>query len=312
MLRFKRKWIGLKIEGAYGVDAVPAAATDSLLVKNLKVSPLRLGYERRDVVKTFYANEGDFATGQWSEIEFDVEIAGAGTAVDTVPKYGTALRACGLAQTVNALVSVQYDPVSSAEESATIYFQIDGRQHKMLGCRGSKFSLTIRAGAVPTYHFGFMGLHVQPTDTALTPGTFTGFQKPLAVNNANTTPFTLHTYAGKFREFTFDMGLQTVYRNLPNSESIVITGRTPTGRITLESELVATKDWWTIIKGMTNGALACTQGTVAFNKVKFDAPNVQLTEPDDSGEEDGVSMLAVGLNFIPGAGGNDEFRITTL
>jgi len=207
---------------------------------------------------------------------------------------------------------VQYDPVSTAEEAVSIYYQLDGRQHKMLGCRGSKFGWTIRAGALPLFNFAFIGLHVAPTDTALTPGTFTGFQKPLAANNANTTPFTLHTYAGKFREFTFDMGLQTQYRNLPNSESVVITGRNPTGRISLESELVAAKDWWTIVKAETLGALTCTQGTAALNKAKFDAPAVQLTEPDDSGEEQGVSMLQLGLNFTPTSAGNDEFRITTL
>jgi len=312
MLKFKRKVLLAKIEGTYAVDSVPVAATDAVLVRNLRVRPLRLGYERRELAKTFYANEGDIVTGQWSEIEFDLEIAGAGTAVDTVAKYGPLLRGCGIAQTVNAAVSVQYDPVSSGEESLSIYFQIDGRQHKLLGCRGSRFGFTIRAGAVPYYHFSFIGLHVQPTDAALTPGTFTGFQKPLSVNNANTTPFTLHTFAGKLREFTFDAGLQTAYRNLVGSESVVITGRTPTGSITLESELVATKDWWTIVKAMTAGALTLTHGTVAANKVKFDAPNAQLTEPDDSGEEDGVSMLTMGLNFIPGAGGNDEFRITTL
>lgn len=311
MLRFRRKVLLAKIEATYGVDAAPVAATDGMLVRNLKVTPLNLAYDRRETVKPFYANEGQIVTGQWSTLEFEVELAGAGIAVDTVPKYGPLLRGCGLAQTVNATVSVQYDPVSSGEESLTMYFQMDGRQHKMLGCRGS-MGLRIRAGAIPVFSFKYVGLHVQPTDTALTPATLTGFQRPLSVNNANTTPFTLHAYAGLFREFSFDQANQTPYRNLPNSESVAITGRLPVGHIMLESKLVATKDWWTIIKGGTTGALAITHGTVAANKVKIDAPNVQITAPDDSGEEEGVSMLSAALDFIPGATGNDEFRITTL
>lgn len=311
MLRFKRKVLLFKIEATYGVDAVPVAATDGLLVRSLSVMPLKLSYEDRSVVRPFYSNDGKIVTGKWSEMSFEIEIAGAGGAVDAVAKYGTVLRACGLAQTINATVSVQYDPVSTGEESATAYFQIDGRQHKMLGCRASKFGLMIKAGAIPVYQFSFIGLHVQPTDTALTPAALIGFTKPLAVNNANTTPFTLHGFAGKFREFTFDLGLQAPYRNLIGSESVQILGRKPTGKITLESELVATKDWWTSIKGETLGALAITHGTSAGNRVKFDAPNVQITEPDEP-DEDGVLMFTAALDFLSGANGNDEFRITTL
>jgi hypothetical protein len=312
MMRFKRKVLLFKLEGTYGVDSVPVAGTDGLLVRNLSVRPLKLAYEERGpLVKPFYSNDGKIITGKWSELDFEIEIQGAGGAVDAVAKWAPVLRAAGFAQTINAGVSVQYDPVSTGEESASAYFQIDGRQHKMLGLRASKFALMISAGKVPVFQFGFMGLHVQPTDTALTPATLTGFQKPIAANNANTTPFTLHGFAGKFREFSLDMGLQAPYRNLIGSESVPILGRKPTGKVTLESELVATKDWWTTIKNETLGALAITHGTAAGFKVKIDAPNVQVTEPDDP-DEDGVLMLSAALDFIPGAGGNDEVRITSL
>ena len=312
MLKFKRKVLLFKLESVYGTDSVPVAATDGLLVRNLSVAPLKLSYdERGELVRPFYANEGKVVSGQWSEMSFEIEMAGAGGAVDAVAKYAPVLRACALAQTVNAAVSVQYDPVSAGEESASAYWQIDGRQHKMLGCRGSKFGIMVEAGKIPVYQFSFIGLHVQPSDTALTPATLTGFTKPVAVNNANTTPFTLHGFAGKFRSFSFDMALAAAYRNGPNHETVVTTGRKPTGKITLESELVATKDWYAIIKAGTTGALAITHGTVAGNKVKFDAPNVQITEPDEP-DDGGILMLSASLDFIPGATGNDEFRITTL
>lgn len=311
MLRFKRKVLLWKIEGTYGVDSVPVAATDGLLVRNLSVRPLKLSYERREPVLPFYNNYGQVITGAWSEIDFEIEMAGAGGAVDAVVKYGPVLRICQLAQTINAGVSVQYDPISSGEEAASAYFQVDGRQHKMLGLRASKFGLMIEAGKIPVYQVSFIGLHVQPIDTALTPATLTGFTKPVAVNNANTTPFTLHGFAGKFRSFSLDSGLQAAYRNGPNHENVVITGRMPTAKVTLESELVATKDWWTIIKGGTQGALAIMHGTAVGNKVEITAPNVQITEPDEA-DDGGVMTLSASLDLIPGATGNDEFRIKTL
>jgi len=257
----------------------------------------------------YFGNKGRIVAGQFGAMSFEVEVAGAGGAVDAVPKYGPLLRACGMSQTVNAAVSVVYAPITTAEESASIYFYLDGRLQKLLGSLGN-VTLRIAAGRIPVYAFEFIGLHVQPTDVALPTPTLTGFTKPVAVNNANTTPFTLHAFAGKFRELTLTTGNVLPYRNLPNSEAIRFVDRKAMGSIRLEKELVAAKDWETLIKAGTLGALACTQGTVAGNKVAIAAANVQLTEPEET-EEDGIAMLGMRLELTPSAAGNDEFSITT-
>lgn len=310
MLRFKRKVLLFKKEVTYGLDATPVAATDGLLVRNLRVQALALNAVRREVARTFYANEGQIVTGTYSTLEFEVEMAGAGGTADAIPKYAPCLMATGHAQTVTALTSVSYDPVTGSEDSGTAYFQVDGRQHKILGCRGS-LGMRVRAGEIPVFTFRFIGLHVQPTDAALTPADLSGFTKPLAVNNANTTPFTLHAYAGKFREFTFDQAADVKYRNLPNSESVAVTGRLATGKVTLESELVATKDWWTIIKGETSGAFTFTHGSAVGNKVQFTGPAAQIMAPDES-EEEGILMLSAGLEFKSSGAGNNEYQIKTM
>ena len=160
MLRWNRKAIMAKIETTYGTDAVPVAATNAILARNVRVVPLVMGYERREVVRPFYSNGGSIITGQWSTISMEIEMAGRGAAVDVPPSYGVLLRAAGNAETVNAATSVQYDPVSNAFEAATIYFYVDGKLNKMVGCRASRFGFTLRAGAVPYFSFDFMGLHV--------------------------------------------------------------------------------------------------------------------------------------------------------
>ena len=308
-LRFLRKALLFKIESTYGTDAVPVAGTDGLLVRNFQVQPLVVNYERREMVHPYYANDGQVVTGFYSQLEFEVELQGAGGAADAVPKWGPCMRACSHSQTINAGSNVTYAPVSLAQESATAYFQVDGRQHKMLGLRGNKFGFRIRAGNIPVLQFGYTGLHVQPTDTATATPDLSGFKKPVASNNANTTPFSLHAFAGKMREVTFDMGLQSVYRNLINSESVVITGRQPTANVTLESELIATKDWFGIIKAMTTGALSFTHGTSVGFRVAFNAPNAQITQPSEQ-PEDNILMLSAGLELQPTAG-DDEYTIVT-
>lgn len=309
MFKARRKVVLLKNEVTPGVDPTPAAATDALLVNNFSFRPLILAYDDRNYVTTYFGNKGRLVAGQYSMCSFELEIAGAGGAIDAVPKWGPALKSCGLAQTVNAGVSVAYTPITTGEVYSTIYFYMDGKLHKMSFAHGN-VEVRIVAGRKGVFALEFIGLHVAPTDTGIVSPTLTGFTKPLVVNAANTTPFTLHGYAGKFRELTFNFGNVNVYRNLPNSESIRFVDRMSRGSVRLEDELVATKDWWTSIKAGTLGAIAMTQGAAVGNRVAIAAANVQLTEPELD-EEDGIGMIRMGMELQPSAAGNDEFSITT-
>lgn len=307
-MKWRKKVLLAKSEVSYGTDSTPAVATDAILARNMSLRPLVLQYERREYDVPYYGNKGQVVAGQYSELSFEVEMAGAGAA-GTAPKYGPLLKACGMGETLTPAVSAVYAPVSGGEVSASIYFRMDGREHKLLGCLGN-VEARIVAGRLPVYAFTFIGLHVQPTDTAIGAPTLTGFQSPLAVNKVNTTPFTLHTFAGKFRELMISTGNVLPYRNLPNSERIEFVDRVSRGSVRLEDELVATKDWWAIAKAATLGALTVTQGTIAGNKVTIAAPNVQLTDVGDLTEEEGIGMLGMGLELRPSAAGNDEFSIT--
>src|SRR6185369_11360568 len=113
---------------------------------------------------------------------------------------------------------------------------------------------------------------IQPVDQAVPTPTLTGFKKPLAVNLANTSTMTLHTFAGKFSDLSIDLGNELRYRNLPNSEAVRFIDRETVGQCVLEDELIGTKDWPTIIKGETLGALAVTHGP-AGNRVTIAAAN---------------------------------------
>lgn len=306
-IKIRRKVILAKAEAVYGTDPLPVPATDAMLVRNFSFRPLQLQYERREYDVPYFGNKGQVIAGQFGTCAFEVEMAGSGAA-GTAPKYGALLKACGMSETVNAGVSVVYAPISSGESSIAFYFYHDGRLQTLLGSMGNVEARVV-SGRLPVFAFSFLGLHVQPTDAALPVPTLTAFQKPVAVNKVNTTPFTLHAYAGRFRELMLTTGNALPYRNLPNVEAIRFVDRLAAGSVRLEKDLVATKDWETLIKAGTLGALDCTQGTVAGNKVQLQAPNVQLTDPEESDEE-GVAMFGMRLELQPSAAGNDEFSIT--
>ncbi|HJV92178.1 MAG TPA: hypothetical protein VJ572_01830, partial [Azonexus sp.] len=118
-----------KIEGAYGVDANPSA---TILLIEPKLTPLESDKAERNVVRHYMGNPQSIPTGFRCKLDFSIELAGSGTKGDA-PAYGPLLRACGFAETKTAGVKVAYALVSSAFESATLYYNIGGINYKLLG-----------------------------------------------------------------------------------------------------------------------------------------------------------------------------------
>lgn len=306
---FRLKTILAKIETVYGTDATPTGAADAILVRNVSINPQENDVVSRELVRAFLAGEDELPVATRVALDFEVEMAGAG-AVDTPPKYGPLLRACGFAQTITATVKVEYKLVTSGFEACTIYFNMDGKLHKLLGARGN-LSMKLNAKEVPAYMFKFTGLYVGISDAAFPATTLTAFQKPLPVNRVNTTGFTLHGFAGFMYGMDIDMANSLIHRNLVGVEDVLITGRKPAGNITIEDPTQAQKDYYATVQAATLGALAITHGTAVGGKVKIDAPQVQLRAPALE-ERDGIAALKMGMLLLPTAAGNDEITITTL
>lgn len=302
-----RRLILAKTEVTYGTDPTPTGAANAILVRNLDITPQDADFVNRDLVRPFLGRSEQLPTGIRVRASFEVEIAASGTA-GTAPAWGPLLKACGFSETTVASTSVTYNPVSSTFDSVTIYFQVDGVQHKITGARGT-VSFGLKKKDIPVMKFEFLGLYNAPTDAALATPTFTAWKTPLPVTNANTTGFALHGFSGVLSELNIDMAVQTVHRDLVGgTQSVLITDREPTGNVMIEATTVATKGWWSITQNATLGALAITHGTVAGQKVAFSSSNVQLTNPRYQ-DEDGVQMLQMDLQFIPSSTGNDEISV---
>lgn len=96
------KAVLLKLEAVYGTDAVPAVATDALLIDDeIRAPQLELIYGPRNNARTFYGRQQQLIVGSKMNVGFDIELAGSGAA-GTAPKWGPALRACCMAEKVLA------------------------------------------------------------------------------------------------------------------------------------------------------------------------------------------------------------------
>ena len=306
--KFRRKAVLAEIEVTYGTDPTPEAATNGILLRDVTITPVDGTEVRRENIKPNLGQDPSVLAGANVKLTCAVELAGAGAA-GTAPKYGPLLRACGLAETINAGTDVQYDPVSEGEESVTVYFHHAGSLHKMTGARGT-WGLEAQTLNYPRLTFEFTGLYEVPAAAALPSPDFSAFTKPLTIGFDNTPTFDLFAQSLKMQSLNLAINNTVAFRDLVNGEEVIISNRAPSGSCVIETPAIGTIDFFAAAKDRTTGALQLVHGTVAGNIVQVDCPKVEVMTPSYSDSDD-VSMLNLNLAPLPNAvGGDDEIKLT--
>ena len=302
----RKRLILVKTESTYGTDSSPVG-TDALLVRNLDITPLSGDVVSRDLIRPYLGNFDQLIAQNSVAINFEVELAGSGTA-GTAPKYDAILKACGLAATIVASTSVTYAPVSASFSSATIYFNVDGVLHKLTGCRGS-MNMSCAVGAIPTLAFNLTGVYNAPTDTAQPSVTYSAQATPLVFREGNTSSFSFFSYSGVLQSVDFNLANDLVYRELVGgTKETLITDRKPAGTVMIEAPTIATKDFFATALASSTGNLTFLHGTTAGNRVTFLASQVDVINPTYQ-DQDSIMMLSVPYVAIPTTAGNNEFSL---
>ena len=302
----RKRTILAKTEITYGTDPTPTGTANAILVRNLNITPLNAELASRDLVRPYLGASEQLLASSYVAVDFEVEMAGAGTA-GTAPAYGPLLLACGMSETLVALATATYTPVSTAFKSVTIYYNVDGVLHKITGARGN-VELNIAAGQIPTFKFSFTGLYNAPTDTAAPTVTYTSFQTPLVANNDNTTGFSLFSYSGVLSSLALNLNNAVAFRNLIGLEDVLMTDRQVNGTCVIEAPNMAAKDFFSIALANTLGALDITHGTTAGNRVQISSARVDISNPTYQ-DMNGIQMLQIPLTLVPSTAGNDEISI---
>lgn len=295
-----------KMESSYKTDPTPTGGSNAMLAKRCTIEPL-LGTDiNRDLLLPYMGHQGIVLAGHYSRVAFDIEMAGAGAAGD-VPAYGPLLRMCGLAETITVDTDVQYKPISRDFESGAIYYFLDGVRHIILGARGRLTIPSLKALDLGHFHFELTGLHGTVTDQSMPSVDLDAFVTPDPIGEALTT-LSLHGATLPVESLSVDWGQQIEPRFLINYQGIEHVDREATGSIVIEAASMATKNWFTIAKAGTTGALALQHGTTAGHIVKLDAAVTQIGRPTQ-GESQKIANYTLPLIFKP-TDGNDELVLT--
>jgi hypothetical protein len=302
----RKRLLLAKIESTYGTDPTPAA-TDAVLVSALEVQPLQLELKDRELILGHLGNTEMVVGQRLVSVSFDVEIAGSGTA-GTAPKWSALMQACGFSETIVAVTSVTYAPISSAFKGVTLYFFADGVRHKVTGCRGT-WSMALETGEIPKISFSFTGIFNAPTDETQPSPTFSNQADPVVVNSANTATLEVHGYAACLSAFSLDLANENPFRQLAGcTQQVLITDRKPEGEVTIEAPTIAQKNYFSAASTQTAGQFSWVHGTTAGNIITFTAPTCTLGSPEYE-DSDGVVMLKLPFMPQPTAAGNDEFTL---
>jgi len=307
-----------KVEVTYGVDPVPTGGANAILISNQQVNPLVANNVDRAVVRPYLGGSEQLVGTRYKEVSFDVELVGSGTA-GTAPAWGPLARACGLAETVTASTRVDYLPVSTGFESITIYYYDDGVQHVLLGARGT-VQPNLRIGEIPKLSFRFVGIDGGDTAVANPTVTLTNFKTPLVVVDANSGDVTFgatHSPSGApalvsgtiypSQGLELDLGNAVNFTPLLGGETVDITDRQATGRLSLDLTAAQEVTFMGNVKSATVQSLGITHGTVAGFKSLLFMPSVQLINPGKA-ELNRKRLISYDLRVNPSAG-NDELRL---
>jgi hypothetical protein len=309
----RKSLILAKTEVAYGVDPVPAPATDAILCGAVSYEIVGRSLER-DVVMPHFGKLVPANVGEGIKLSIPVEIRGAGSAVDTVPRIGRLLRACNMPETVNALVSVVYSLTSAEDgESVTIYWYADGILHKALGCTGS-LKLSGKSGDYGKLVLELTGIYAgtHASDQATPAPTFGDAAVPPRFLSAL---FSINGYAGAIENFEVDLGAEIGKRVDANSVSGILryfhNDRNVKGSCDPRVVPLATYNPWTAWNASTPGAISAQFGAATGNKVVVAMPNCALTDAPKYGarEKERIYQLAFGA-YPTLAAGNNELTIT--
>lgn len=228
--------------------------------------------------------------GRAGSVTFEVDLAGKGAS--GLPYWATVLLpACG-----GSLSTATYS-FGYTVAPITIALYIDGIVRKLVGAVGT-FTISLRAGQPGRVRFTFVGKLAADADVAVLAPTYESVQPPRWANNA----YTVGGYAMPASLLTVNLGATTkLIEDVAATDSTgfgygTITDLAPTAQTDPEAVTVATKDWYTILTGVTTAALSCAVGTAANNTITI-AGTVAVTKTD-AGSRDRIVVRNLDLQFV--------------
>lgn len=277
---WKDKYLLFALEGIYGQDAGPTGAANAILAQDVTYKPMEGQDQERDLEQPGMSANGTIPTELHSTLSFTVDLSASGAA-GTAPAWGPLLRACAVAETINAATSVIYTPVAKGHEAGTFNLNIDGTRYVMRGSRG-KAELMLDAQATPKIKFDFTGLFTLPSDVAPPTVDLMSWVEPLVVSHQNTPTFSIDSVDFVMKTAKLNLGNKVENRFLVGAERVLITDKSELFEATVEAKPLGDYNPFQKAMAMAQVPVEMVHGTEAGKTVTLSLPTAQMQRPSIS------------------------------
>lgn len=309
---FAKKTVFAKIETTYGTDINPSAApANAVQTKKLSITPIEADELKREIDNGALGAKPTLLAGKHVIIEFDVDMAGSGTA-GVAPAYAPLLLGCGMAENdLSADVDprFEYDPVSESFSALSFHVYVDGVWHKLVGARGT-WSIKTAIKGFCDFHFRFLGLFVPVSEQSVPARDYTAYKIPVPGSAANT-DVTLGGKALAMTTFDLDMAGELVHHETSAAEEILLTNRGFKGSISFESPKVSAPelefDVWSRAADKATSALVFQHGQSAGNIVSITGPAIEVGKPAYE-EKNKLTLVKMPFSALP-VDSDDEIKL---
>lgn len=303
MSSYKERALRARLAG----EAGDIATDDVFLVRNYTPNPLEADYTQQEYATGEEGASLEEPRNARTSFSFEVD-GGWGSAAGTAPRIAPLLRACGMAETINAATSVTYSPQGAGEAFAALECQLNNAgQVQVPGDVRGSLSFTARSGERPFFSMNYLGRYDTPVAAVWpTPDYYTGWVFGPLANPSSMQTFTIGGVPLCITELTWSDGRTPRVDKYMNCPGVDITQRRFTGRAVARLPDLATKAIIEEAKLGVTGALLweINAENPDHGAMRMAAPRVQA-KFGGLVDIEGDMGLNLDLTMLPDQGGDD-------
>jgi hypothetical protein len=303
-IRYERMAALAGVEVTYGTDVTPTAAVQ---LTDVTIDPIQ-----GDVVDMGNIRPGLGGTvkalfGRRVSFKGKVKLGSSGAA-GTAPAWDWLARCTGHAATVTEDTKVDYTPVNTDFESASIYFNAEGNRTSMTGVRGSVIWRWM-VGQFPEAEFDLVGLFGADSNVAYPTVDYSAWKLPPLVGKDTVALLQIGGQDEILQSLEINAGITATYVERINRRDVEIGDRRATITAVIEEPAFSARNYFTsaLVPG-TYKSLALTHGTAAGAKVLATATNWQTSQPQRQKIGNNLGIQIAG-EIIP-ASGTADYKIS--
>lgn len=296
-IRAERMAVLAGVEETYAVDVTPTAAVQ---MKDVTINAHEGEAVEVGVIRPGFGGQVKALFGRHCSLKGKILLASSGAA-GTAPAWDWLARCTGHAKTVTEDVKVEYTPIDTGFESASLYFNLEGNRTRMLGVRGNiMWRWTV--GQFPEAEFDLLGLFDADANAAFPAVDYAAWKTPPLVGKAQVPLFQIGGVAEVMQSLEINAGITRDYVNRVGREDIDIGERKPTITALFQEPAFSARNYnaSALVPG-TYKSLAMTHGTVDGAKILATATNWQHGVPQRQriGNHAGIQLAG---EIIPASG----------